>query len=196
MTKIYLASASPRRKDLLDQIGLKFEVMISAADENIRETDPAKMVEELSLRKAGAVEKKLRELKKAQDAIIIGADTVVAAKKPTTGDEIILGKPADKADAKEMLKKLRDREHFVYTGVTLIKNGEIKTFSEKTVVRFGPMTEEEIDEYIATGDPLDKAGSYGIQGFCARYIKGIKGDYNNVVGLPVSRLYAEIKEWL
>ncbi|MBP5198501.1 MAG: septum formation protein Maf [Lachnospiraceae bacterium] len=195
-TKIYLASASPRRRDLLNQIGLDFEVMVSAADEDISEKDPAKMVEELSLRKAKAVEAKLIESGKEGGAIIIGADTVVAARDPETGKEIILGKPKDAADAKRMLKGLQGNDHFVYTGVALLKDGEVKNFSEKTTVRFCPMTEREIDEYIATGDPLDKAGSYGIQGFCARYIKGIDGDYNNVVGLPVSRLYMEIRAWL
>ena len=124
------------------------------------------------------------------DIIVLGADTVVAS------DGKILGKPADTEGAVAMLTMLQGRGHEVYTGVTILyeENGERKTltFHEKTTVHFYPMTDAQIREYVATGDPMDKAGAYGIQGLCARYISGIAGDYNNVVGLPVGRVYQEL----
>lgn len=190
--RILLASASPRRRELLEQIGLPFEVVVSHIEESITETEPGKVVEQLSAQKAEAVAGSLGE---PEETLVIGADTVVAA------DHTILGKPADAARAAEMLRLLSGRTHAVYTGVTLIllgASGETarKTFHERTEVSFYPMEEAEIRQYVATGDCMDKAGAYGIQGFCARYIRGINGDYNNVVGLPVGRLYQEIKEWL
>ena len=146
------------------------------------------MVKELSAQKAVAVYELLLGRQEVCD-LIIGADTVVAC------DGKILGKPETKEDAVGMLRLLQGRSHEVYTGVCLIhgRTGARKSFFEETKVVFCPMTEEEITEYVNTKDCMDKAGSYGIQGFCARYIKGIEGDYNNVVGLPVCRLYQEIK---
>lgn len=190
--RILLASASPRRRELLEQIGLSFEVVVSHVEEVITETEPGKVVEQLSAQKAEAVAGSLGE---PEETLVIGADTVVAA------ENTILGKPADAAKAAEMLRLLAGRTHAVYTGVTLILRGasgeaERKTFHERTDVSFYPMEEAEIRQYVATGDCMDKAGAYGIQGFCARYISGINGDYNNVVGLPVGRLYQEVKEWL
>ena len=216
--KIILASASPRRRELLTQIGLPFEVVVSEAEEKITSTEPARVVEELSAQKAEAVWEKLnfditepvrnddagepenwsgettgsrRESGTVtKDEIVLGADTVVAC------DGKILGKPKDTEDAARMLTMLQGRAHEVYTGVTILygENGEKKalTFHEKTTVHFCPMTEAQIREYVAAGDPMDKAGSYGIQGFCARYIRGIEGDYNNVVGLPAGRVYQEL----
>ena len=185
--KIILASASPRRRELLTQIGLEFDVVVSETEEKITSTEPAKVVEELSAQKAEAVWEKLATI---TDIIVLGADTVVAC------DGKILGKPADTEAAVAMLTMLQGRGHEVYTGVTILyeQNGERKTltFHEKTTVHFYPMTDAQIREYVATGDPMDKAGSYGIQGFCARYIRGIEGDYNNVVGLPVGRVYQEL----
>lgn len=190
--KIILASASPRRRELLTQIGIPFEVIVSNAEENITTSVPAQLVEQLSLQKAEAV---LKTLDEAEDVLVIGADTVVAA------DGKILGKPGTEEKAKEMLRLLSGKAHQVYTGVTLYRRtagGELqtRTFHEETEVLFCEMTEAEIEEYVATGDCMDKAGAYGIQGFCARYIAGIRGDYNNVVGLPVGRLYQEGKDWL
>lgn len=190
--RILLASASPRRRELLEQIGLSFEVVVSHVEEVITETEPGKVVEQLSAQKAEAVAGSLGE---PEETLVIGADTVVAE------ENTILGKPADAAKAAEMLRLLAGRTHAVYTGVTLILRGASgetarKTFHERTDVSFYPMEEAEIRQYVATGDCMDKAGAYGIQGFCARYISGINGDYNNVVGLPVGRLYQEIKEWL
>lgn len=198
--KIILASASPRRRELLEQIGLSFEVMTSHVEEKISSAGPDRVVEELSCQKAKAVAEKLScpEVKTVAGGavLVIGADTVVAL------DGAILGKPSDPGDAFRMLERLQGREHEVYTGVTLLYRAAgasewtAKSFHERTGVHFHPMTEAEISEYVDTGDPLDKAGAYGIQGFCARYISGIEGDYNNVVGLPVGRLYQEIKELL
>lgn len=191
--RIILASASPRRKSLLEQIGIKFEVIVSEAEECVAATQPDKVVEELSVKKALAV---FDELQSEEEVLVIGADTVVAV------DGCILGKPKDDEAAVLMLERLSGRTHQVYTGVTMLYRGSgretwivRKTFSEKTEVQFFDMLPEEITEYVNTGDCRDKAGSYGIQGFCARYIAGISGDYNNVVGLPIARLYQEGKEW-
>lgn len=191
--RIYLASASPRRRELLGQIGLEFEVKVSNVTEKVTASRPEKAVEELSAQKAEAV---LDMLEKPGEAVlVVGADTVVSA------GGSILGKPKNRRDAAEMLTALSGRSHQVYTGVTLIYRssaGQIrrKTFHEMTEVSFYPMSPGEIESYVSTGDCADKAGAYGIQGFCARYIRGIRGDYNNVVGLPVGRLYQEAKEWL
>lgn len=200
--RIVLASASPRRRELLTQIGLTFEIMVSEVEEKITTTVPAQVVQELSRQKAEAV---LAGLEAEADResggglnmdsealVVIGADTIVAC------DGMILGKPADEADAARMLKQLAGRSHEVYTGVTFAYKGkqrEIYSFYEATTVHFAPMTDEEIQTYVSTKDPMDKAGSYGIQGFCARYITGIEGDYNNVVGLPVGRVYQELKRF-
>ena len=193
---IILASGSPRRKELLAQAGFDFEVEVSNADENVAEESPTEMVEELAARKAEAVVN--LHNKKEDNCLVIGADTIVVL------DGKILGKPADEADAKAMLASLSGRTHQVYTGVTLIRlrkaeNGSIlqesRTFSEGTDVSFYPLTKEEIRSYIATGEPMDKAGAYGIQGKAAVFVKEIKGDYNNVVGLPIARLYQELKNW-
>lgn len=200
--KIILGSASPRRRELLAQIGLEFEVLVSNVEEQVTSTVPYEVVEELSVQKAEGV---LELLQEQEALLVIGADTIVAC------DGQILGKPKDAEDAKAMLRKLQGRAHEVYTGVTVLYVGKSdveipgdesalnvqrRTFHEATKVVFCPMSEEEISAYVATGDPLDKAGAYGIQGLCARYIQGIEGDYNNVVGLPVGRLYQEIKHWL
>ncbi len=199
--RIILASASPRRKELLEQIGLPFEVMTSHVEERISSARPDRVVEELSCQKAEAVAEEwdlsrlaCPEGDREKGLLVIGADTVVAL------DGAILGKPVDREDAVTMLERLQGREHAVYTGVTLLYRaagapGWIrKCFHERSRVYFFPMTKAEIAEYVKTGDPMDKAGAYGIQGRCARYISGIEGDYNNVVGLPVGRLYQEIKE--
>ena len=201
--KIILASASPRRKELLAQIGLDFEVRVSQVEEKTTQADAARVVEELSAQKAEAVlalsetvgETALTLSETAGEAVlVIGADTVVAV-----GDRI-LGKPAGAEEAAEMLSFLSGNTHEVCTGVTLLyktaKGVRRKAFHETTKVTFYPMSDQEISDYVSTGDCMDKAGAYGIQGFCARYIKGIEGDYNNVVGLPVGRLYQEMREWL
>lgn len=199
MSQIILASASPRRKALLEQIGMEFEICPAKGEEVITESRPDAVVSELSRQKAEEVaagvltyNEQHLDLATPQDILVIGADTVVAY-----GDEI-LGKPKDEEDAGRMLTLLQGNTHSVYTGITLVfidksgRTGEY-CFFEKTDVTMYPMDEDEINRYIATGEPMDKAGSYGIQGRCAIYIKQIEGDYNNVVGLPVARLYQELR---
>jgi septum formation protein len=199
MSRIILASASPRRKELLEQIGVEFEICPAKGEEVVTKTEPAEVVAELSKQKAEEVASGVLsynenhpDLVTPQDILVIGADTVVAH-----GGRI-LGKPQDEADARQMLTRLSGQVHSVYTGVTLVfidksgRTGEY-AFFEKTDVAVYPLDQEEIDRYIASGEPMDKAGSYGIQGRFASYIEKINGDYNNVVGLPVARLYQELK---
>ena len=199
MEKIILASSSPRRRELMAQAGFAFEVLVSEADETIEAETPGEMVEVLSERKAAAVAEEIKKQGFAEESVLlVGADTMVAI------DGKKLGKPKDEKGAEEMMEELSGRTHQVYTGVTLIRlkkaeNGSIlqesRTFSEGTDVSFYPLTKEEIRSYIATGEPMDKAGAYGIQGKAAVFVKEIKGDYNNVVGLPIARLYQELKNW-
>lgn len=189
--KIILASASPRRKELLAQIDIPYEIRVSNAPENARCEKPQDLVRELSRIKAEDIYRKLTEEEK-KECLVIGADTVVAYE----GE--IMGKPGTAQRASEMLSTLQGKTHQVFTGVTFVyqKEDGIKcadAFYEKTDVTFYPMTEQEIADYIATGEPMDKAGAYGIQGKCAAYISGINGDYNNVVGLPIARVYQELK---
>ena len=240
--RLVLASASPRRRELLSQIGLEFTVMPSTKEENAKATEAGALVQELSRQKAvdiweqlsggqgqnpdanreqlsgadqeqnpdanqgqnpdanqeqlsGADQEqifgKTQELnldgKRQPELLVIGADTVVCCEGK------ILGKPHSREAAAEMLTALQGRSHEVYTGVTLYSQSEAVTFFECTQVEFYPMTEAEISDYIDSKEPMDKAGAYGIQGLGARFVKGIRGDYNNVVGLPVGRLYQELK---
>lgn len=200
MSQIILASQSPRRKELLEQIGLEFEICPAKGEEIITKSIPEEVVMELSKQKAEEVAAMVssfgenhKEITTPSDILVIGADTVVAY------DGKILGKPVDEADAKRMLTMLSGNTHSVFTGVTLVlidksgRAGEL-VFFEKTDVKMHAMSELEIDRYIATGESMDKAGSYGIQGKCAIYIEKIDGDYNNVVGLPISRIYQELKK--
>ena len=187
MAELILASASPRRRELLALTGLPFSVKPGNGEEIIHTTDPAEAVKELSYQKAEAALPLA-----AEGDIILGADTVVAI------DGRILGKPKDEEDVFLTLKELSGRAHAVYTGVTLMEKGnegEAVTFAERTAVHVLSMTDAEIRAYIATGEPMDKAGSYGIQGRFAVYVSGIEGDYQNVVGLPVSRVYSYLKAW-
>lgn len=187
MKNIILASASPRRRELLDTVGIPFSVCPSQGEEQIRGASPKDVVEELSEQKAREV-----FVKTSGEVLVIGADTVVAA------EGNILGKPKNRKEAIQMLKKLQGASHEVYTGVTMLsrdENGEQqKTFHVMTAVEFYPMSEEEIESYVDTGEPMDKAGAYGIQGKAGIFVKEIRGDYNNVVGLPVARLYQELKQ--
>lgn len=192
--RIILGSASPRRRELLEQIGVEFEVKVSGKEEVHYSLDPAAIVKELALMKAENVAEELGAADtQEKDLIVIGADTVVVL------DGEILGKPKDEADAERMLKALQGRSHDVYTGVAFLtygRNGdkEVCSYAVGTRVFVNPMTENEIRAYIATGEPMDKAGAYGIQGRFAAYIEKIEGDYYNVVGLPVSRVYETLKE--
>ena len=176
---IILASNSPRRRELLAQIGIRdFQILSPDVDETVEPgLSPARMVEALSLRKAQAAAGRAG----AED-LILAADTVVAL------DGRVLGKPRDQEEAFAMLSALSGREHRVYTGVTVLGGGQAATEHEETAVAFRALSPEEIRDYIATGEPMDKAGAYGIQGVGALLVQGIRGDYCNVVGLPVFRL--------
>ena len=239
--RLVLASASPRRRELLSQIGLEFTVMPSTKEENAKATEAGALVQELSRQKAvdiweqlsggqqnpdanqeqlsGADQEQISDANQGQnpdanqgqisdanqtqisgemrepnlngkrqpELLVIGADTVVCCEGK------ILGKPHSREAAAEMLTALQGRSHEVYTGVTLYSQSEAVTFFECTQVEFYPMTKAEISDYIDSKEPMDKAGAYGIQGLGARFVKGIRGDYNNVVGLPVGRLYQELK---
>ena len=181
MKHIILASSSPRRKEILELADLKFDVMPSDAQEITTKTAPNEVVMEL----ASIIAKDIYK-KSEKQSMVVGADTVVAYQGQ------ILGKPADEADAKRMLTMLSGQTHEVYTGVCVIEDGKTKTFYEETKVTFYEISDEQIDRYIKTGEPMDKAGSYGIQGKAAVFIKGIEGDYYNVVGFPIARFLQEI----
>lgn len=187
MKKIILASASPRRSEILHNMGLEFTVMPAADEEKTEKLRPAEVVEDLSLSKAMDISQKAE-----QDALIIGADTVVAYEGK------ILGKPQDQRDAFETLKRLQGKTHQVYTGVTVLyrtaETWEPVTFSECTKVTFYAVSDEEIQRYVESGEGMDKAGSYGIQGYFGRYVKKIDGDYFNVVGFPAARMFYELKK--
>lgn len=190
---IVLASGSPRRRELLAMFVDEFEVIVSDCEETVTSQDPKKVTEELALQKAEAVAGSLSL--RADPVLVIGADTVVSI------DGKILGKPADQKQAAGMLRMLSGKSHNVSTGVALIglKAGVQtwnKSFSETTVVTVAELAEEEIMSYVNTDEPYDKAGAYGIQGIFGKHIQGIEGDYNNVVGLPVHRLYQELKDYL
>lgn len=176
---IVLASRSPRRRQLLEQMGLRdFRIVSSGADETASPSlTPPALVEALSARKAAAVQHAA-----AAGDLIIAADTVVAL------DGRILGKPADGPDAFAMLSALSGRRHQVYTGLTVVCGAQRLTEHEVTAVTFRSLSSAEICAYIATGEPMDKAGAYGIQGRGALFVEGIEGDYYNVMGLPVCRL--------
>jgi len=186
---LILASASPRRKELLSAAGYTFEILVSHIEEKTEETDPVRVVEELSRQKCLHVAETISDA-----SAVIGADTIVVC------DGRILGKPADPEDAVRMLLSMQGRSHMVYTGVTLAKRAsgvttKTRTFSVGTSVRIEPMTEAVIRAYVSTGEPLDKAGSYAIQGRFARHIERIEGDYCNVVGLPLNALCRELDQW-
>lgn len=204
--RLILASASPRRRQLLEQAGYTFEIIPSKKEEIITKTVPSEVVMELAAQKAEDIFSRLRsgdtalpfhtDTLPSEPFLVIGSDTVVSYQ------DRILGKPSDSSDAQNTLNLLSGRTHQVYTGVALYyfnpTTSETKKycFFEKTDVTFYDMDESEIVAYISTGDPLDKAGSYGIQGPFAIHVKEIHGDYNNVVGLPLARLYHEMKKVL
>ena len=242
MYKVVLASQSPRRKQLLEQIGVEFDIWPSKKEEVVSSSIPSEVCVELCKQKALDVASQIvsyneehKDITTAQDILVIGADTIVAmpvgiveadenpknlktsenveaAKTLKTSETVeavknlktsetvyeILGKPKTESEAFDMLCKLRNAKHTVFTGVSFVfisKEGRVGEYSfyEATDVFFGPIEDDEIKEYIATGEPMDKAGAYGIQGAFAKYIKGINGDFYNVMGLPVSRICYELK---
>ena len=193
MVKFVLASGSPRRKELLEQLGMQFEISSAHGEEIITKEQPWEIVEELSMQKATEVADRYEAEHGVQEnTVVIGADTIVAY-----GAEI-MGKPKSRQHAIEMLSELQGHVHQVYTGVTLIimtgKDRKLICFHEKTEVEMYPMTQAQIEAYVSTGEPMDKAGAYAIQGKCAAYIKGICGEYNNVVGLPIARRSQELSK--
>ena len=182
MREFVLASASPRRKELLSQIGIDFRIDVSNAEENTVSLEPGEIVKDLSYTKAMEVYGRQKD-----NVVVIGADTIVYSNGK------VLGKPKDKQEAYTMIQSLQGAVHQVYTGVTVIwqqnNNTHVSSFVAMTEVELYYMSEEEIQQYIETQEPYDKAGGYAIQGFFARYVKRIDGDYNNVVGLPIGKLY-------
>lgn len=185
--KIVLASASERRQELLGRLVKDFDIIVSDFDESgvIFDGDVDRYVKDIALGKALNVKEKL-----SSDAIIISADTIV------TLENRILGKPKDQEDAFNMIKQLQDRKHSVYSGIVVINTytNVIKQESLATEVTFSKISDDEILEYIKTGEPLDKAGAYGIQGMGGIFVKEIKGCYYNVVGLPLNKLKSMLKE--
>lgn len=210
--RVILASASPRREELLRQIGIVPEVIPSRVEEKVTKKEPDQVVMELSRQKAEEVAERLEKTQKKNvtegsadkaekteteaeertsfTQVVVGSDTVVYA------DGRILGKPADHDDAANMLRTLQGGTHRVYTGVTLIAGERKKTFAVETEVDVYPMSEQEIEAYLACGESMDKAGAYGIQGRFAAHIRGIRGSYTNVMGLPAGRVYQEMKRLL
>jgi len=174
--RLILASQSPRRKELLGLLGIPFEIQVSQADETMAPgKDPASQVAEVSRRKAAAIAP-------SNDAVVIAADTIVVC------DGVILGKPADREDACRMLRMLSGKAHQVMTGMTVLYGDQIYTCTEVTDVYFRQLSEKEISRYVDSGEPMDKAGAYGIQGGAALFAEKLCGDYYNVMGLPVCRL--------
>ncbi len=182
--RIILASKSPRRKELMGLLFPQFEVQASDVDETLPEgVSLGRAVELLALRKGQAV------AGAEPDALVIAADTLV------TLGSVVLGKPTGREDAARMLRLLSGRVHQVYTGVALLEGDRTNRFHCVTDVEFSPLTEEEIRWYLSTGEPFDKAGAYGIQGYGARFIRGVREDFFNVMGLPVNELYRQIMQF-
>ncbi len=183
--RVILASKSPRRKEILENIGIDFEIIVSDVDESSAETDPCRLVEDLSLSKAKAVADTLDSMK---DTLVIGCDTVVV------NDNKILGKPKSKKNAYEMISSFSGSSHKVISGLSLIYQDKFISKSEITTVYFDKLTNEEIEEYVNMSEPYDKAGGYAVQGYFSKYIKRIDGCYQNVVGMPVNLLHNMLKE--
>lgn len=184
MKHLILASASPRRKELLQMLRLSFQITTCHVDEHYNPSlTPKEIVQDLAFRKANAV------AKDHNNATVIGADTIVVYETE------ILGKPKSYQEAVEMLRKLSGNTHTVYTGVAIVQNKKTAIFYEKTDVSFWKLTEEEIDLYVKSGEPFDKAGGYGIQQFGATLVKKINGDYFTVVGLPVAKTMRALQEF-
>lgn len=185
--KIILASGSPRRRELMDREGFEFTVITSKAEENYDPSlPPQEIAQSLAKLKAQAVASAL-PAQDLEDSIVIGADTIVAL------DGIIYGKPADASDACRMLRDLSGKTHQVITGVCIICNKDAQAFAQSTNVNFKELSDSEIQEYVASGEPLDKAGAYGIQGLGGKLVDSIDGDFDNVVGLPIKTLAPKLR---
>lgn len=185
--KIILASGSPRRRELMDREGFEFTVITSKAEENYDPSlPPQEIAQSLAKLKAQAVASAL-PAQDLEDSIVIGADTIVAL------DGVIYGKPADASDACRMLRELSGKTHQVITGVCIICNKDAQAFAQSTNVNFKELSDSEIQEYVASGEPLDKAGAYGIQGLGGKLVDSIDGDFDNVVGLPIKTLAPKLR---
>jgi len=183
--KLILASKSPRRKELLELLGFDFEVVSSDVNESASDNlSPEELVKTLAYQKALAV------YKTHPDDLILGSDTIVVV------DNEILGKPKNQQEAKEMILKMKNREHQVITGVALLSKEENVIFSNTSIVHFNDIEEEEIDKYVTTSEPYDKAGGYAIQGWAARYISAIEGNYYTIMGLPLDKVFASVNKML
>lgn len=179
MKHIILASASPRRREILSALGVDFTVRVSDTDEHSDLCEPALFAEELARRKGLAVWNSLSNAEKTEDTVVLSADTVVVC------DGEILGKPTSREDACRMLRLLRGRVHHVITGVAVTVSGVAHATHSDTAVRVASIPDEAIERYVDSGDPMDKAGAYGIQGAFSRWVEGIDGCYFGVVGLPI-----------
>jgi len=184
---VFLASASPRRREILTMLGMDFTVQVSDVDEKTDASEPADLVAELAKRKAEAV-----AAMHPENCLVIGSDTIVWK------DGRVFGKPADREEAGRMLRSLADDTHMVYTGVCLLlrRDGVLRTevLVDSAEVVFSGPDSEEIEWYLSTGEPMDKAGAYAIQGLGGRFVRGIRGDFYTVMGLPMSRLYEKLRE--
>ena len=188
---IILASGSPRRREILSELGAEIKIITADVDESSNEADPEKLAQELAQKKGLAVYQKLLAENSADLSYpIISADTVVFC------DNEIMGKPKDRADAFRMLKKLSDKAHTVTTGICIVKDGTPFASYSTTKVFVDSLSDDEINAYIDSGDPFDKAGSYGIQGIFSKHVSKIDGCYFNVVGLPVAKTARKIREIL
>lgn len=185
MKEIILASKSPRRRELMNLLKVKFKSVSSDIEEKI---DPTLTFDEMVMDLA--FQKALHIFKNKQDAIVLGFDTIVVI------DDMILGKPKDEEEAKHLLSILSENTHIVYTGCAILTKGFSKSFYSKAEVTFEKMTDKEIEDYIATGEPMDKAGAYGIQAYGSIFVKSIRGDYYAIVGFPVAKIYKELKPLL
>ena len=189
--EIILASASPRRREILSMLRIPFTVVVANANEDSETRDPVLLVQELALRKGDAVRARLRESGEMhENTLILASDTVVAI------DGEILGKPQDEEDARAMLRRLSGKAHKVTSGIALLTDTRTVTAYEETEVRFSALSEAEIDRYVKSGEPMDKAGAYAVQGLASVWIEGLSGDYFNVVGLPVYRLNVTLREFV
>ena len=203
--RVVLASGSPRRKQIMEEAGFEFEICPATKDEVTTKVTPDEICVELAVQKAMEIATGIKayndehpEITVPQDILVIGADTIVAV-TDENGKNEILGKPKDEEDAKRMLISLSGNTHSVFTGVSFVfisKEGKAYEYSfhEETKVTFYEMSTEDIEAYIATGEPLDKAGAYGIQGKAGKYVKSIDGEFYNVVGLPIARVCYELKK--
>ena len=188
--KLILASQSPRRKEILENLGIKFQIITCETDEHTDERDGKKYVEEIAFRKGDAVRELLESKGEfTNDKIILSCDTVVVS-----ADGEIMGKPKDRADAKRMILAFSGKPHFVISGIALITKEKTFVTSESTTVFFDTVDENDVEKYLDTDEAYDKAGSYAIQGYASLWINGIEGDYFNVVGLPVKKLSDTLKK--